>query len=548
MFVIREEQMDAFSRPIQHCSEESVDETETAQEEYLHIKILYGADDKYANKAVKQYVNLPQDEKWLETSIDKSPVKNFDRLGRVVRVKVRFTTDKKGYNLINDKRKFKINIIGKNGNVTYLSGEKQRSKEYSNEEDTKKEKELHNASYCYGYKKNEGDNFTNEEEFQKNPFTAMSDPKYALRRKERKKFKDEKKLSYCDEEGELIDKDGWKKYKKENYENEWEKYKTDYQKDYDEWKKYYGNAKYQFTIDNLQTNEEGEKILYFRLTAAGGNRYYFFAETPDGIVKSDKSFEIETWRIIFYKKLTMTDAAAAKDLSLFNATFERCNIEMKPVEPEIQLNNSNFNRLNDNNVNQFIISVYKNEYGNSNCSNYEPYIVVIAFVVSIDGSTMGWEFDGTLICVETKADTNNNEIQSDEIQNSILIHEMGHKIGMVPDGSDLDEGKYHYTNKGHVGGHCGRIKKSRKNTDFISKRELESIEDMTKYPSYSYTHKTTIKIPVCVMFGGGGYFYEYYYGPSGGSIKKEKKSVKKFCASCSEAVKKIDLSEGWKSF
>ncbi len=107
---------------------------------------------------------------------------------------------------------------------------------------------------------------------------------------------------------------------------------------------------------------------------------------------------------------------------------------------------------------------------------------------------------GNLICACTRAWWRTISTAS---QNQVLVHEMGHKIGMVPDGTSLDRTPNQYTGKGHVGSHCHT--------------------GLPVQASYSGSTGT------CVMFGAT------HANPA-------------FCADCAKAVKKVDISAGWSAF
>jgi len=562
MFVIREEQMDAFSRPIQHCSEKSVDETETVQEEYLHVKILDGADDKYVSKTlrqVKQYVNIEKSprnktslENWLE--LPKFPVDNIHRLGRVVRVKVRLTTDEEGENLIDGDRQFEIKMIGKNGNVTY-NGETIGA-------DGKTEKER-SASHQYGYKKGKGDNFT---EFEMSRVIT------------KKEFK--------------------AKYKN-----------LGVKKLGNKWKEYYGNAKYQFTLeDNLK---KGEKILYFRLTAAGGNRYCFLAEakTSNGSIKFAESVEIETCRCIFYQLLTMENLSIS--VSSFIKGFEEHAIKLIGLEKK-KIPHMDYIVETTDNKKEF----YKNcvnKYNESSALKFEPYVVAIALVDQIDrdnvagsAATLNGDQTGFIYC-ETqtengKTQTENGETQTEngetqtengetqtengetqtengETQtengeltktrklfdgelNRNLIHELSHVIGMVPDGSDLNKSSDQYE---YEGSHCHyNLNKPDENGKYANDDSWGWHGD--RYydnVNHSYEGRLDYNGPQCVM-SHIGQMSSYHlsnndnYHPKEPNLSRIKTAYigdnkkyifinDKFCKACRKAVRKTDLSNGWKS-
>jgi len=213
------------------------------KKESLEVKILdcktIQEYNVYAEKkeVLLQSVNLPQEEKWLNLlpvkhdSEGKPLDKKMDRLGRVVRVKVISESPNV---------QFKITMIGKKKNVTYSDAEKGRE------------------SYCYGFSE------------------------------DGKSFVDRKDIT------------------KEN--------------------------KY-LTIEKLfETDGKGEKILYFRLTAAGGNQYHFVAESFDGKIKSNDSATIETHRAIFYQEFMMRNKDGTfppvQDIKQFLTTFAECNIKL----------------------------------------------------------------------------------------------------------------------------------------------------------------------------------------------------------------------------
>lgn len=114
----------------------------------------------------------------------------------------------------------------------------------------------------------------------------------------------------------------------------------------------------------------------------------------------------------------------------------------------------------------------------------------------------GLSVGGNLICVCTRAWWRNTSTVD---QNQIMIHEMGHKLGMVADGTGKlpDKTTTHYTQKGHLGPHCH--------------------EGLPVKASYSSDKGT------CVMFGATS-------------------AITAFCSNCEPAVKKMDLSAGWSAF
>lgn len=109
---------------------------------------------------------------------------------------------------------------------------------------------------------------------------------------------------------------------------------------------------------------------------------------------------------------------------------------------------------------------------------------------------------GNLVCVCTKAWW---RTESSASQNQVVVHEMGHKIGMVADGTGTgpDKTAKHYSGKGHIGNHCH--------------------QGLAVKASYATDTGT------CVMFGA-----------------THAKTA--FCDDCKPAVRKQDLSAGWTAF
>jgi hypothetical protein len=103
---------------------------------------------------------------------------------------------------------------------------------------------------------------------------------------------------------------------------------------------------------------------------------------------------------------------------------------------------------------------------------------------------------------------------SDAMQNHILIHEMGHKVGMVADGVGKSPDKvdtYYDKNDAptHIGGHC----------HFGIPDSNNPFDKDDKFPNYDNAK--------CVMFGA------------------TKKENIKFCENCRPAIRKVDISSGF---
>ena len=102
--------------------------------------------------------------------------------------------------------------------------------------------------------------------------------------------------------------------------------------------------------------------------------------------------------------------------------------------------------------------------------------------------------------------------KSPEGMGQILVHEIGHQVGMVPGeraSSGLAQGKHHYLGLGHVGNHCHN---GCDLEDDIDKRNNKWNDNARKKSR-------------CVMFGS----------TNGKGC---------FCNECAIQVRKVDLSEG----
>ena len=79
------------------------------------VEFLDGSDSKILTGEGKQYVNLPREDKWVDPKF----AKNIDRLGQKVRVRVEF--DKPGHH------SFKLTLIPGGNNAAYSDSEKSRN-------------------------------------------------------------------------------------------------------------------------------------------------------------------------------------------------------------------------------------------------------------------------------------------------------------------------------------------------------------------------------------------------------------------------------------
>lgn len=126
----------------------------------------------------------------------------------------------------------------------------------------------------------------------------------------------------------------------------------------------------------------------------------------------------------------------------------------------------------------------------------------------VDRMRAGLAFGGNLVCVCTRAWWSD---QSDDEQEQVIVHEIGHKVQMASKGVNGSPDKIatHYDDsKGHVGDHCYK----------------GNAHGQVQYDADSDGTKST-----CVM-----------YGSTNGKIA--------FCANCQPAVRKVDLTKGWSDF
>ncbi len=90
-----------------------------------------------------------------------------------------------------------------------------------------------------------------------------------------------------------------------------------------------------------------------------------------------------------------------------------------------------------------------------------------------------------------------------------LLHEIGHMMGLVPDGTgDLERSPTFYENRGHNGPHC--------HSGLPLKEKFDTENDP--------------KLSKCLMFGAG----------------LVERPALNFCEYCLKALRKIDLSKGWR--
>lgn len=134
----------------------------------------------------------------------------------------------------------------------------------------------------------------------------------------------------------------------------------------------------------------------------------------------------------------------------------------------------------------------------------------IELVVNIvDRMRAGISFPGgNLICVCTKAWWSNIDTK---MQNKVIVHELGHKMGMVANGKGKLPDKIvslYDDEKGHRGNHC-----------FYGLSATQA----------RYDSDADLSGSKCVMYGAAN-------------------NLSDFCVNCAPAVLKLDLSDGWDPF
>lgn len=134
-------------------------------------------------------------------------------------------------------------------------------------------------------------------------------------------------------------------------------------------------------------------------------------------------------------------------------------------------------------------------------------------LIIVDGFSGGYSEPYVNIITVAKSGWFNPFTDAKRLQ--ILNHELGHKVGMVPDGTgqELDKPPGHYTGKSHQGPHC-------------------KAGGLTYDPARG-SGKKWHGVPSCVMFGATS-----CYDPT---TNRHKGTTKDYCADCQKLVKKLNL-------
>jgi type VI secretion system secreted protein VgrG len=143
-------------------------------------------------------------------------------------------------------------------------------------------------------------------------------------------------------------------------------------------------------------------------------------------------------------------------------------------------------------------------------STLPPATGTVELIVNVvDRMRAGISFSGgNLICVCTKAWWSPVDAK---MQNEVIVHELGHQMGMTADGEGKlpDKTASWYDNaKGHRGNHCFHGL-----SPTLARYDSDADGSLSK----------------CVMYGATN-------------------GLSDFCINCAPAVRKVDLSDGWEPF
>jgi len=458
------------------CPEEKKDQKIVA------VEILEGT--KVAASGARQYVNLTEDAKWMDTKIT-----HVDRLTEKLRVRVRFKEP--------GAEKYKIKIKPGGSNSVYTDAEKGRNAKYKVSPDT----EQSFTTDANGKK-------TMEDKFS---LAAAGGDKYSFEAK--------------DEYGNTVTSSDVENYRRVYLQQL--KMKT---------------VPAAASIATLTGEYEGHKLEIVDLGSEEMDRIASIGtDTGPFKTKARTAYTAAACsnREPYVVAVAYTDHLAVKDA---NQTYTKANVQAGPGKADVTIQITNaagdkWKYLWNNLVpgeGWFVSASFLKNGGTeadrvnipegkctavAQAGNADYYckvtIRVSDLVAAVTTGTItlkvntvnrmrgGLSFGGgNLICVCTRAWWADS---SEAEQNQVMIHEMGHKIGMVPTGTDLDKTPKQYTGKGHIGSHCHA-----------------GVGVLADYGGSTASS-------TCVMFGA----------TNGKSA---------FCADGAKAVKKQDLSTGWSAF
>jgi len=457
----------------------------------VSVEFLNGGDDKILTSKGDQYVNLPYEDKWVDGKI----IKNKDRLSNKPRVLVKF--DKAG------SHSFKIKLILGGSNAVYTAKEKGRNANFKYEENEKT------------YTTSGDGTIIIDDLF----LTVAGNDNYTL--------------SATDAKGKTVKSSGSISTKRFFYYVEL---------------KMKGLKSVATSLTTFETEFVRNYMKLEGLAAVEMKHMQNISTGDSNTFKSlaRKSYDISTagTKEPYCVAIGYTDHLAVKN----NGTLEKTKIEFGIGKPKVDISIKG-KGLKVNKVQKRALwrGIVKSEDWFINCkykldgkAKWEDipeekctakqrvgypkgYCDVVEIDVKelpkgkgairlevnwVDRMRGGLSFGGgNLVCICTRAWWQAKTTLS---QNQTLIHEVGHKVGMVSDGSGNLPKKVatHYAAKGHVGNHC-----------YNGNAKGES----------NYNTKEARKKSTCVMFGTVN-------------------GKTKFCEKCHPTVRKLDISKGWSKF
>lgn len=459
----------------------------TERPQVVAIRILDGGDTSVSAKGAKQWVNLPKDPKW----VDKIYVTSKDRLGLKLRFKVIFNT--KGVH------HFKVKLVPNSSNINYSENEKSRNTNYNCEE---AEKSYHTDAN--GMKIVEDEFFINAAGTNSYSLVAEDDDTATVTSQTVVAWR----LVYYVE----IKMRGLA-----SIANDLNVMTAEFRK---------------HNIEMLKLEDiEMEHIP--NISRAEAERIAFLNKARSSYTKSKGPAKKPYAIAIVY-----TDHLAVKDSA---RQISKTGVDVGPGKPAVDIAivdplTTTTRRLWHNIVpgeDWFVSATFLKDGGvpgtdtvslpKALCTRVpgtpiadKSSLVRVAVDSLPDGQgtislTVNWvnmmragvsAGRGNVVCICTRAWWKDTDTQS---QNQTMIHELGHQLHMVADGSGIQPDKVatYYDAKGHVGPHCH-----------------EGLPVKADYSNDSGT---------CVMFGATN-------GQSG------------FCPNCAPAVAKQDLSAGFPDF